>query len=656
MTAARKATAAARFRQVIIPAIFALAGAMGVERATAQAGRDLPLPIPSMTAGRVRPASWETPDAPAPSAEEAPSPQSGGVPPGNSALRQRLRAAASRMAAEEVPPPLPQPASRDAGPAPVAPDAWRKPVLIPPASQVPADRVEIHQSGDRVSLSVRELPLNRLLMLMAQQLGVNIVCADNLTSPVSVTLEKVTLEDAMTAVCSAAGACWAVNNGIVHVSSVNGTSKLPAEIQGRQVRVFRLDYVAAKDVETAIKPMLSPVGQSFVTETKLQDNRRTQEVVTVQDLPSYLRPIEQCITELDRAPRQVLIEAHILDVDLKNELKHGVDFKNLFAHLAQANLQSGAIPEVMQDVSLANPAGAFLFTFNGSHFNIIVQALRTQSDARTLASPKVLVLNGQEARLQVGDQLGYYVRTTTETSTMQSVNFLDVGTILKVTPRITADNQILMHVKPEVSGGFVSEAGLPNSNTTQVETDVILPDGRGMVLGGLIREEDTEEQQKVPMLGDLWLVGRIFQHRRVVRERREIIICLLPRIVPEQPVCDSRHESEVMRSQTPLLTEDLQRYPRPRESILPDAVEKPYRVKDHLPACRRDITPSTPYDCPVESVPYYGGPPMPSAPLPPFQLEGSGESRRREAVRPAAHKTVTYPEPSPRPTLSRSSL
>ncbi len=619
-----------------IVAMFGLAFTVGA--ATAQTIRDTSLPLPAMVDRSVVPAAWAPPSPPTASAPS-------GTRPANS-LRDKLRSAASRMRAEELPPPnvngdaVPQ----GPGPAPSEPRSPRTPIRIPLGSPVPADRVEIKQSGDKVSLSVRETPLNRLLVLMGQQLGVNIVCADNLTTPVSVSLEQVPLEDALSAVCSTAGACWALNNGIVHVSSLNATAKLPAEIQGRQVRVFRLDYIAAKDIETAIKPMLSPVGQSFVTETKTQDNRRTQETVAVQDLPSYLRTIEQYVAELDRRPRQVLIEAHVLAIDLNSDLVHGVNFKHLFAHLAQANL-------TVQGFA-ANAPQAFLFTFDGSHLDTLVQALRTQSAAKTLASPKVLVLNGQEARMQVGRQDGYRVQTTTETSTMESVNFLETGVILRVTPRISADNQILMHVKPEVSDGEVdAKTELPNSKTTEVETDVILPDGRGMVIGGLIDEKDIEEQQKVPVLGDVWLVGRIFQRRKVTRQRREIIICLVPRIVPDQLACDDRHEFEVMRTQTPLVTPNLQRYPRPWEATLPDAVEKPFRVKNHLPGSKHGGAASgedqpLPYGCPVETIPYYSGElPAEIAPLPSSPPDQSAQEPRQEPIRQTMHKTVTYPEP-----------
>jgi type II secretory pathway component GspD/PulD (secretin) len=616
----------------------AVAGVIAAAPAGAQTVSDAPLPPSSATAG-------------APGGDASPPPATpGGTGAAGSTLRSRLRAAVSRMPPEEVPPPPEiNPLPKSPGASPGEAKSQKTPIRIPVASPAPADRVEIKQSAGRISLSAREVPLNRLLILMGQQLGVNIVCADNASTPVSVTLDQVPLEDALTAICSIAGSCWTQTNGIIHVSNIGAATKLPAEVQGRQVRVFRLDFVAAKEVETAVKAMLSPVGQSSVTESKTQDNRRTQEVVVVQDLPAYLLPIEQYVTQLDRPPRQVLIEAHVLAIDLSCENLHGVNFNYLFGHLAQAKL-------TVQGFATDKLPESFLFSFDGSHMESLVQALRTQSHAKTLASPKVLVLNGQEARIQIGQQLGYRVTMTTETSTLENVNFLDVGVVLRVTPRISADNQILMHVKPEVSKGEVKDStGLPDSETTQVETDVMLPDGRGMVIGGLIDEKDNEEQQKVPVLGDIWVIGRIFQRRKITRERREIIICLLPRIVPDTLGCNDRHAVEVSRAQSPLLNADLKPYPRPGEGRLPDPVLNPQRLRDYLPSQTRAAPETSDQGqrfasgSPASWEPYYAGKEvLEGAPLPSPQWGGPAEERRQEPVRQPTPEPASLPEPSAR--------
>ncbi len=477
------------------------------------------------------------------------------------------------------------------------------PVKIPMAGTGSPDRVSITRSNGRISMVVRNAPLNQVLMHLAQHQGVSIVCADSVTTPVSVTLDKVSFEDALTAIVSIAGSAWVRSNGIIHVTSVTTAGKLSAEVQGRQIRVFRLDFASATDVETAVKGMLSPVGKSFTSVSKPTDNRKTEEVVVVEDLPGYLRIIEQYVEKVDQPPRQVLIEAHVLAVTLQRDKNCGVNFKVLIEQLGKAG--------GFQLHGFANPlaAQAFFFSVDRGDLDLLVEALATQSDAKTLASPKVLVLNGQEAKIQVGQQLGFRVTTTTETSTLENVNFLEVGVVLKVTPRVCRNGEVLMQVKPEVSKGRVSPlTGLPESDTTQVETNVMLPDGRGMVIGGLIQDKDTDSQQKIPILGDIWLIGKLFQRHEIKKERQEIIITLVPRIVPAPLACDDRHSIEVLHTQTPLFEGPLDRAERPWEPKLPDAIENPGHLRD-LPAVQKRIRDRCGFEPagPAYAEPYYAG-------------------------------------------------
>ncbi len=467
--------------------------------------------------------------------------------------------------------------------------------------------MEIKATDGLVSLVAREVPLNRLLMLLGQQLNLNIVCANTATTPVSMTMDKVPLDIALTSLCSIAGCTWAQSGGIIHVTTMSAASKLPAEVQGRLVKVFRLDFASATDVDLAVKGMLSPVGQSFISKSMPSDNRRTDEVVVVQDLPGYVASVEQYIAQVDRPPLQVMIEAHVLSVILGSEDNCGIDFKYLFGDIWKTKFQT----QGFADPTLTQ---SFYFTFDGSDLNLLVKALITQTNAKTMASPKVLAVNGQEARIQVGQQLGFRVLTTTETSTMESINFLDTGVVLSVTPRVTRDGRILMHVRPEVSKGKVNpNTGLPEQDTTHVDSSVMLPDGRGMVVGGLIQETDIEDQEKVTVLGDLWVVGRLFRHKKVKKERKEIIIVLLPRIVPDDLANCDPHALEVQRARTPLLEGALERTCRPWEASLPDAVEKPTRLRDHLPwakhpACSGQACASDgPGGQPFFAEPYYAG-------------------------------------------------
>ncbi|MHC4880823.1 MAG: hypothetical protein ACYTGL_30590 [Planctomycetota bacterium] len=142
-----------------------------------------------------------------------------------------------------------------------------------------------------------------------------------------------------------------------------------------------------------------------------------------------------------------------------------------------------------------------------------------------------------------------------------------------------------------ISSGAINEAtGLPDKATTEVETSVILNDGRGIIIGGLIQEADTDRQSKVPLIGDLWGVGRAFQRRLGNRDRSEIVVALVPRVVPFIGVQSAREETELYRATTPLLDQNLKRLQRPGEGSLPDAMKDPRRLNiDRLPDAVRNL-------------------------------------------------------------------
>ncbi len=453
-------------------------------------------------------------------------------------------------------------------------------VTLPLASSVPPGAVQVDKRNGLVSIVVRDAPLNEILGLLAQQQGLNIIAAEDVTANVSVTLHQVPFEQALTHVLSVAGYMWVRQDNILIVTSIAAGNKFSPYSQGREVRVLPLDYVAASDIDQVIKGLLSPAGQSFITQSTDQDNRKTQELVVVEDVPAYLARIEQYIGQVDVPPRQVLIQVHVMSIELSDDLKHGINFQYLDT-IGAPSITLGTQGLADAAAFSKGAAPAFFFTVAASDLTTLVELIETTTDAKTLATPKVLALNGQQARIQIGQQLGFRVTTTTQTSTLESVDFLDVGVVLTVTPRITQDNNVVMLVKPEVSSGQIHpKTELPEEETTEVETAVMLPDGHGMLIGGLIQEEDVETQNKIPLLGDVWLLGRLFQNRHVTRKRTEIIIALIPHIVPYKPGREQHECEQYRRATTPLLYGPLLQNPRPYEPRFPDAGQKlPYHNK-----------------------------------------------------------------------------
>jgi type II secretory pathway component HofQ len=431
-----------------------------------------------------------------------------------------------------------------------------------------AESSQVHSSGERVSVTVRDTPLHDVLALIAQQQGLSIVAPHELNSNITITLQPTTLENALNAIMAVSGCVYTRINDVIYVTAVAKEGNENFQVQGRMVWVFDLNYIAAEDAEKVITGLLSPVGKVFSRTVDNKNNRRAVEQIVVEDLPPFIRRIEGYLLHADQPPRQVMVEARVLQIKLGRDDKHGINFESI------GNVDGTRVILGTQLLATGEMPGA-VFTIEGSRFNNLVDCLVTTTDSKTLASPKLLMINGQESRIQIGRRIGFSTSTTTQTVTVENVQFLDVGVVLNVTPQITADGNIMMRVNPKVSTGEISPVNnLPQEETTELETTIMVADGDGVIIGGLIQESDVKRQSKLPFLGDIWLVGRLFQRNTVTRERSEVVVALLPRIVTPNIYCSPEELSELQRSYTPVLTPELKSAKRP-EPTLRDAIDNP---------------------------------------------------------------------------------
>ena len=429
-------------------------------------------------------------------------------------------------------------------------------VPLEPMAQDTENRVQLQSNLDLVTLITRDAPLSTVLSMIAQQQGLNIVTGEEVSQRVNVTLTNVRLNDALDAILAVHGYTWVRNNDIITIASMGTQRKTIPSVQGRMVRVFTLNYVLATDVERVVKGLMSPLGQTFTNKVTVDEQRNAHEQIVIEDLPPYLDRIADYISQVDTVPRQVVVEANILQVTLKDNNRHGVNFNQL-ARISRANvtfetmgLASGSPPSSMMRIA-------------GSDLTSLIDLLKSTSDTKTLASPKVAVVNGQKAKISVGGEIGYPLTTATQTSTLQSVAFLPFGVVLEVTPIITEEGQVLMTVAPQVSTGRINPSSkLPEKESTEVRTTALLADGQAIVIGGLIKETSNDAQNKIPFLGDLWLIGRLFQSRDRQKERNEIIITLLPRIAQPGELCAFASEEDHAQALSPLMDRNLNPYDR----------------------------------------------------------------------------------------------
>ncbi len=451
-------------------------------------------------------------------------------------------------------------------------------VLVPLDGAQPVENAQVNDDHDGlISLMVRQGSLRQVVSMIAQTQQLNIVFAGGEDPLVTATFEKQPWDTVLDALLSASGCTWTTSGDVIYVSTLEVADFMPPDAGGQQVMVFELDFATATDVDQTIKGLLSQAGDSWITVGDGENNRRTREIVTVRDFPAYLARITQYVEQADQPPRQVFIEAHILQIELADDCRSGINFKNIIS-LSGADV-------TMQSIGFANTAATsgFLIGADGVGLDGLIELLQRTTDAKTLASPELHVVSGQSSKLQIGDQLPYPTTVTTQTATVGGAAFLDVGVMLEVTPRVTRDGRVLMNIKPQVSSGqYLPGFDIPSKKTTELETDILMCSGEGMVLGGLIQEEDSNVQSKVPWLGDIPYLGILFQKRTVVKTRKEIIVTLRPYVMPYTPIVQEAQDFKVFRADTPLTQGAICRFPRPFEPRMPDTFDHRGKHASHV--------------------------------------------------------------------------
>ncbi|GAB5403115.1 MAG: hypothetical protein Aurels2KO_13460 [Aureliella sp.] len=442
----------------------------------------------------------------------------------------------------------PPPALQPPGSAPEEDLPVRNDIITMPV-QPPSADVRVQANRNKVTIFARDVDVRLVLAHLSEEAGVNIVIGPGVAATVNISLTGVTLQQALDAILKINGIVWTELDGIVYVTQPSAAGEGSGQVLGRGLRgqrleVFELNFVSAEEVLAIVKTLLSPSGTANVHTVDQTSTRQTRERIVVEDFEDRLDVIREYLATVDNTPMQVLIEAHVLQVTLDNDQRHGVNLLGL------ARISGARVEVRSQGFADGSASPGFMMGVDGNDLDGMIEMLCASSYVRTLAAPKVMVVNGQQARIQIGSKFGYFETTTTQTGTFQNVNFLDIGVVLQVTPTITDSGQVMLAVEPKVSGGRVNpETGLPEEDTTEALTTVVLPDGKGMIIGGLIKEEDDFKKSWVPWIGEKPFIGKLFSRKNDDKQRTEVIIALTPHIVPYS-VCVNQRESQAYRRAT----------------------------------------------------------------------------------------------------------
>lgn len=297
--------------------------------------------------------------------------------------------------------------------------------------------------------------------------------------------------------------------------------------------VFELDYAVAADMKTKIQEMLTPAVGA------MQIDERTNKLV-VTDLESKVDRIKTILKAFDAKQKQVLIDAKIVEVTLTDQYKLGVDWQAVLTQFQKEISIKNSFKFATQGAWIPG-AEVVVGTFTSGEYAMLVQMLKTIGDTNVLSSPRITVMNNQEAKILVGSSEPYATNSVTQgtstTTTATNLTFLDVGVKLYVTPTVNRNGNVAVKIRPEVSSKSGSytygspATTVPIVSTTQAETTVSIRDGATIVIAGLITDNRTSTVNKVPFFGDIPVFGWAMQKTENQIQKKELVIFITPHIV-----------------------------------------------------------------------------------------------------------------------------
>jgi type IV pilus assembly protein PilQ len=400
---------------------------------------------------------------------------------------------------------------------------------IPPAP-VP-DRKDPF-AGKRLTLYVKDADLTDILRMISSQFDLNLLATQDVKSVITVRLSDVPLRMGLAALLKA-GLCNMVEDkeGIIVVKPEK------KEMFGEtQSRVFELDNVEATDVVKLLAKMLSPAGNAEVGYRRVSSagGSDRSNLVVVSDVPEALERVAEFLAEIDRPVPQVTIEAKFIETTQSSEDRYGIQW-TLSASASTGNFDFSkdfGFPLIFNNMVVGK--------IDLSQFNATMELMASRGKSRVLANPSTMTMDNHTATVSMGVDVPQREITSDPKTglVLSSWKTRSVPIKLEVTPHVTSDGRVTMKVKPSVEAiiGYVGSADdqQPIVAKREAETEVTVRDGEVVVIGGLIKDEETRTVGKIPLLGDIPILGHLFKKTSIRHDRNDLMIFIIPHIVPAE--------------------------------------------------------------------------------------------------------------------------
>jgi type IV pilus assembly protein PilQ len=409
--------------------------------------------------------------------------------------------------------------------------------------------------GERLSLNFQNVDVRSLLQVIADFTNLNIITSDSVGGTITLRLKDVPWDQALDIILQSKGLDMRKNGNVVLVAprdEIAAKEKLElearsqiADLEPLRSEAFVVNYQKAEDV----RKLLTDDKQRLLSKrgTVAVDPRTNQ--LFVQDTAARLEDVRRMLQRIDVAVPQVLIEARIVEADDKFSRNLGVRLgygkvnnesviggQNLFG-----TLPGSSISTIPSNVNLPaagingfNPGQFNLTLFNSSLtrlVNLELNALEADGRGKIISSPRVVTADKVKATIEQGTEIPYQQATS---SGATSVAFRKAVLKLEVTPQITPEGAIFLDVKVNKDSRGVDTSAGPAIDTKNVQTQVLVENGGTVVLGGIYEQQDRTTVTKVPLLGDLPVVGYLFKNTSQINDRTELIIFITPRVISEK--------------------------------------------------------------------------------------------------------------------------
>ncbi|HRO38155.1 type IV pilus secretin PilQ [Thauera sp.] len=426
--------------------------------------------------------------------------------------------------------------------------------------------------GEKLSLNFQNVDVRSVLQVIADFTDFNIITSDSVQGNLTLRLKDVPWDQALDIILQAKGLDMRKNGNVIWIApgdELAAREKLQLEAKAQindleplQTESFQINYHKAKEIFDFLKSkdqtMLSKRGSVVV------DERSNKVFVT--DVGARLQALRRLVQEIDVAPRQVLIEARIVEAsktfarDLGVRLGVGGAFGRIVGYtedgapvrrstlgggLGTTRTMAGQVAGVVDanpaGLNLNLPAGAsnpgllsmVLWNNNATRFlNLELSALEADGRGRVISSPRVLTANQVEASIEQGTEIPYQEASS---SGATSVSFKKAVLSLKVKPQITPDGRLQLSIEVNKDRPLYEQTllGVPPIETKNVKSEVLIENGGTVVIGGIYEEEESTGEDKVPLLGDVPVLGHLFKSQSRVSNRKELLVFITPRIVSD---------------------------------------------------------------------------------------------------------------------------